>query len=88
MPGKLETRYRCSNTIGWDTSRSPNSPGKWKVDLTRCAEGYLAGSGHHFPATIADLYDPTTCPPTCVPHVIATTKCWYIYISRRFKERH
>lgn len=32
------------------------------VDLTRCAEDILLAREAHFPATIADLYDPNNMP--------------------------
>lgn len=53
--GKLETRYRYSNTLGWNTFPVPTLTEKNKVDLTRCAEEILLAREHHFPATIADL---------------------------------
>ena len=34
-----------------------------KADLTRCAEDILLAREAHFPATIADLYDPENMPP-------------------------
>lgn len=39
--GKLETRYRYSNTLGWNTFPIPNLTQKNKTDLTRCAEDIL-----------------------------------------------
>src|SRR5690606_1793045 len=56
--GKLETRYRYSNTLGWNTFPVPTLTEKNKADLTRCAEDILLAREAHFPATIADLYDP------------------------------
>jgi len=58
--GKLETRYRYSNTLGWNTFPLPVTglTEKNKTDLTRCAEDILLTREAHFPATIADLYDP------------------------------
>ncbi|PGX73776.1 class I SAM-dependent DNA methyltransferase [Priestia megaterium] len=55
--GKLETRYRYSNTLGWNTFPVPMLTEKNKVDLTRCAEDILLAREAHFPATIADLYE-------------------------------
>jgi restriction-modification enzyme MmeI-like protein len=60
--GKLETRYRYSNTLGWNTFPVPPLSEKNKVDLTRCAEDILLAREAHFPATIADLYDPEAMP--------------------------
>lgn len=56
--GKLETRYRYSNTLGWNTFPVPTLTDKNKADLTRCAEDILLAREAHFPATIADLYEP------------------------------
>ena len=55
--GKLETRYRYSNTLGWNTFPVPTLTEKNKADLTRCAEDILLAREAHFPATIADLYE-------------------------------
>ncbi len=60
--GKLETRYRYSNTLGWNTFPVPLLTEQNKADLTRCAENNLLAREAHFPATIADLYDPDTMP--------------------------
>jgi hypothetical protein len=57
--GKLETRYRYSNTLGWNTFPVPRLTEKNKADLTRCAEDILVAREAHFPATIADLYEVT-----------------------------
>ena len=56
--GQLETRYRYSNTLGWNTFPVPMLTEKNKADLTRCAEDILLAREHYFPATIADMYDP------------------------------
>ncbi|MCP1220457.1 lactate dehydrogenase [Acetobacter orientalis] len=60
--GKLETRYRYSNTLGWNTFPVPTLTDKNKSDLTRCAEDILLAREAHFPATIAELYDPEKMP--------------------------
>ena len=60
--GKLETRYRYSNTLGWNTFPVPMLTDQNKADLTRCAENILLAREAHFPATIADLYDPENMP--------------------------
>jgi hypothetical protein len=60
--GKLETRYRYSNTLGWNTFPVPTLTAQNKADLTRCAEDILLAREAHFPATIADLYDPAAMP--------------------------
>jgi hypothetical protein len=60
--GKLETRYRYSNTLGWNTFPVPTLTEKMKTDLTRCAEDILLAREVHFPASIADLYEPEAMP--------------------------
>ncbi len=60
--GKLKTDFRYSNTLGWNTFPIPHLTDQQKDDLTRCAEDILLAREAHFPATIADLYDPDTMP--------------------------
>jgi hypothetical protein len=74
--GKLETRYRYSNTLGWNTFPVPVLTEQNKSDLTRCAEDILLAREAHFPATIAELYDPEKMPATCAPRTSATTRRW------------
>jgi hypothetical protein len=84
--GKLETRYRYSNTIGWNTFPVPLLTEQNKVDLTACAENILLAREAHFPATIADLYDPETMPENLRhAHERNDEVLERIYIGRRFK---
>lgn len=84
--GKLETRYRYSNTLGWNTFPVPPLTDKNKVDLTRCAEEILLAREHHFPATISDLYDPEMMPDDLRhAHEQNDEVLERIYIGRRFK---
>lgn len=84
--GKLETRYRYSNTLGWNTFPVPKLTEKNKADLTRCAEDILLTREAHFPATIADLYNPATMPPDLrAAHDRNDETLERIYIGRRFK---
>ncbi len=84
--GKLETRYRYSNTLGWNTFPVPALTEKNKADLTRCAEDILLARESHFPATIADLYDPDTMPTDLrQAHERNDEVLERIYIGRRFK---
>jgi hypothetical protein len=55
--GKLETRYRYSNTLGWNTFPLPILTDQQKIDLKRCAEDILLARETHYPKTIAELYD-------------------------------
>jgi hypothetical protein len=84
--GKLETRYRYSNTVGWNTFPVPTLTEKNKADLTRCAEDILLAREAHFPATIADLYDPENMPANLrEAHERNDEVLERIYIGRRFK---
>ncbi|MCG5051468.1 MAG: lactate dehydrogenase [Myxococcales bacterium] len=60
--GRMKTDFRFSKTLGWNTFPVPTLTDKNKSDLTRCAEDILLAREQHFPATIADLYDPDTMP--------------------------
>ncbi|CAH2920052.1 MAG: FIG045374: Type II restriction enzyme, methylase subunit YeeA [uncultured Paraburkholderia sp.] len=60
--GKLKTDFRYSNTLGWNTFPLPVLTEKMRADLTHCAEDILLARERHFPATIADLYDPDKMP--------------------------
>ena len=84
--GKLETRYRYSNTLGWNTFPVPPLTDQNKADLTRCAEDILLAREAHFPATIADLYDPDTMPEDLrAAHDRNDETLERIYIGRRFR---
>ncbi len=84
--GKLETRYRYSNTIGWNTFPVPKLTEQNKADLTRCAEDILLAREAHFPATIADLYDPEKMPDDLrAAHERNDEVLERIYIGRRFR---
>lgn len=84
--GKLETRYRYSNTLGWNTFPLPTVTEKNKADLTRSAEDILLAREHHFPATVADLYDPDAMPEDLrTAHDRNDEVLERIYIGRRFK---
>jgi hypothetical protein len=84
--GKLETRYRYSNTLGWNTFPVPTLTEQNKTDLTRCAEDILLAREAHFPATIADLYAPEKMPKNLrEAHDRNDEILERIYIGRRFK---
>lgn len=84
--GKLETRLRYSNTLGWNTFPIPLLTEQSKADLTACAEAILLAREAHFPATIADLYDPDTMPENLrMAHERNDEVIERIYIGRRFK---
>lgn len=84
--GKLKTDIRYSNTLGWNTFPVPPLTDKMKGDLTRCAEEILLAREAHFPATIADLYDPEAMPDDLrAAHERTDEVLERIYIGRRFR---
>jgi hypothetical protein len=84
--GKLRTDFRYSNTLGWNTFPVPKLTEKNKEDLTHCAEDILLAREAHFPATIADLYDPENMPENLHhAHDRNDEVLERIYIGRRFK---
>ena len=84
--GKLKTDFRYSNTLGWNTFPVPPLTEKQKSDLTACAEAILLAREAHFPATIADLYDPENMPDNLrAAHDRNDETLERIYIGRRFR---
>ncbi|MBX3140315.1 MAG: class I SAM-dependent DNA methyltransferase [Trueperaceae bacterium] len=84
--GKLETRYRYSNTLGWNTFPMPELTAKNKSDLTRCAEEILLAREAHFPATVADLYESEKMPANLrAAHERNDEVIERIFIGRRFR---
>lgn len=82
----MRTDYRFTNTLCWNTFPVPTLTEKNKTDLTRCAENILLAREHHFPATIADLYDPEKMPADLrAAHEHNDEVLERIYIGRRFK---
>jgi hypothetical protein len=59
---RLEMRFSYSNTLGWNTFPIPQLTEKNKYDLSKCALDILLAREVHFPATIAELYDPQKMP--------------------------
>ncbi len=84
--GKLETRYRYSNTLGWNTFPVPTLTEKNRADLTACAENILLAREAHFPATIAELYDPAKMPENLrAAHERNDEVVERIYVGRHFR---
>jgi len=84
--GKLKTDLRYSNTLGWNTFPVPTLTEKNKADLIRCAEDILLAREAHFPATVADLYDPDAMPADLrEAHERNDEVLERIYIGRRFR---
>jgi hypothetical protein len=84
--GKMKTDFRYSNTLGWNTFPVPLLTDQSKADLTTSAENILLAREAHFPATIADLYDPDNMPENLrQAHDRNDEVLERIYIGRRFK---
>ncbi len=82
--GRLRTDFSYSNTLGWNTFPVPTLTERNKADLTRCA--ILLAREAHFPATIADLYDPDAMPADLrEAHERNDETLERIYIGRRFR---
>lgn len=83
---RLETRFSYSNTLGWNTFPVPLLTEQNKTDLMACAQEILLAREAHFPATIADLYDPDTMPDDLRrAHEKNDETLERIYIGRKFK---
>jgi hypothetical protein len=84
--GRLELRFSYTNALGWNAIPVPPLTEQNKADLTRCAEDILLAREAHFPATIADLYDPETMPANLrAAHERNDETLERIYLGRRFK---
>lgn len=83
---RMRTDFSYSNTLGWNTFPVPTLTDKNRNDLTRCAEDILLVREAHFPATIADLYDPKVMPDDLrEAHERNDEVLERIYIGRRFR---
>jgi len=83
---RMRTDFSYSNTLGWNTFPVPFLTQQNKADLTTCAENILLAREAHFPATIADLYDPDDMPENLRhAHALNDEVLERIYIGRRFK---
>lgn len=86
IAGKLKTDIRYTSSTCFNTFPIPTLTEKNKADLTRCAEDILLAREAHFPATIADLYDPDNMPENLRhAHERNDEVLERIYIGRRFK---
>jgi hypothetical protein len=83
---RMRTDFSYSNTLGWNTFPIPPLTDQNKADLTRCAEDILLAREAHYPATIADLYDPDAMPEDLrAAHDRNDETLERIYIGRRFR---
>ncbi|WP_329867453.1 class I SAM-dependent DNA methyltransferase [Stenotrophomonas hibiscicola] len=84
--GRMKTDYSYSNKMGWNTFPVPILTEQNKTDLTTCAQEILLAREAHFPATIADLYDPESMPDDLRrAHEKNDEVLERIYIGRKFK---
>ena len=83
---RMRTDFSYSNVLGWNTFPLPRLTEQNKSDLHHCAEEILLARESHFPATIADLYDPETMPKNLrEAHKRNDETLERIYIGRHFK---
>ncbi|KAB7740877.1 lactate dehydrogenase [Parvibaculum sedimenti] len=86
VAGRLKSDPRYSNTLVYNTFPIPVLTDKNRADLTHCAEQILLARETHFPATIADLYDPDDMPADLrEAHEHNDEILERIYIGRRFR---
>jgi hypothetical protein len=86
VSGRLGSGIRYTPTVSYHTFPVPPLTERNKADLTRCAEEILLAREAHFPATIADLYDPEAMPDDLrAAHERNDETLERIYIGRRFK---
>ena len=72
--------------MGWNAFPIPVLTDKNKADLTHCAEEILVARELHFPATVADLYDPEAMPSSLLKaHECNDEVVERIYVGRRFR---
>lgn len=83
---RMRTDYSYTNTLGWNTFPTPPLSEQNKADLTRCAEAIVLTREAHYPATIADLYDPEQMPADLrEAHEQNDQVLERIYIGRKFR---
>jgi hypothetical protein len=86
VAGRLGNGVRYGTTVVYNTFPMPTLTEKQKADLIRCAEDILLTREAHFPATIAELYDPEKMPDDLKrAHERNDETLERIYIGRRFR---
>jgi hypothetical protein len=86
ISGGLGSGVRYSSELTYNAFPLPALTDQNKDDLTRCAEDILLAREAHFPATIADLYDPEAMPEDLrAAHDRNDEVLERIYIGRRFR---
>ena len=83
---RLEMRFSYSGTIGWNNFPLPHLTEHDKRELRRCAKDILLARERHYPATLAELYDPEKMPEDLrAAHERNDEIIERAYIGRRFK---
>lgn len=84
--GRIKTDYRYSSTLGWNTFPVPVLTEQNRSDLEACAKDILLAREAHYPATLADLYEPDDMPDDLrQAHERNDEVLERIYIGRRFR---
>ncbi len=84
--GQLESRIRYSGTLGWNTFPVPNFTEDQLAALTKSAMAILRCRYQHYPATIAELYDPDKMPEDLrAAHKANDDLLESMYIGRPFR---
>ena len=84
--GRMKSDFRYSSGVCYNSFPVPILTEKNRIDLTHCAEDILLAREAHFPATIADLYDPEAMPADLrAAHERNDEVLERIYIGRRFR---
>ncbi|MBR0850905.1 class I SAM-dependent DNA methyltransferase [Bradyrhizobium diazoefficiens] len=84
--GRMKSDYRYSSGVCYNSFAVPRLTEKNVADLTKCAEDILLTREAHFPATIANLYDPEKMPADLrEAHDRNDEVLERIYIGRRFR---
>ena len=84
--GRLESSFRYSNTLGWNTFPVPNFTDAQKEQLSASARRILKTRYTHYPKTIAELYDPDDMPDDLrAAHKANDDLLETMYIGRPFR---
>lgn len=84
--GKIKSDYRYSNTLGWNTFPAPKFTGDQLTVLNASAMAILRARYGHYPATIAELYDPDKMPDDLrAAHKANDDLLEAMYIGRPFR---
>ena len=84
--GRMKSDFRYSSGVCYNSFPVPLLTEQNRADLTTCAQEILLAREAHFPATIADLYDPENMPDDLRrAHEKNDEVLERIYIGRKFK---